>query len=426
MKIPLEPVRGMRDLIYPDSEGIEYLKSTFSDLASSYGYELVIPPTIELFSLFAVKSGPEIKKSMYVFEDKAGRQVCLRPEFTAGVARIYLRSFRNKPKPVKIYYVGSAFRYEEPQSGRYREFIQAGVEYIGEPSYYADVELLLLIRDYYRAVGLKDYRVKLGSMGIYRKLFNSWRIPEETQDLIIHYLDKRMLDDALKLIKSSSVEADLKVIEELASFSSEDPQELERYADEVNVKEDIKEEVRSLAKILSILKDLNVPNPYVDLGFARGLAYYTGLIFEIITPALNFSIGGGGRYDGLIALYGGVQTPATGFALGIDRLYLALENLGWEMPKKRLRVGLIALISDLKYVDLTSSRLREVGLSVDVRITTKKKVSDLISDFSSLGYDYVAILGEKEYSSRSVTIKNLKLRTQKTLGIDSIKSGELP
>ncbi len=426
MKIPLEPVRGMRDIIYPDSEGIEYLKSVFSDLASSYGYELVIPPTIELFNLFAMKSGPEIKKSMYVFEDKAGRQVCLRPEFTAGIARIYLRSFRNRPKPVKIYYVGSAFRYEEPQSGRYREFIQAGVEYIGESSYYADVELLLLIRDYYKMVGLNDYRVKLGSMGIYRKLFNSWGIPEETQDLIIHYLDKKMLDNALKLIKSSSVEADVKVVEELASFSTENPQELEEYSSKANVKEDIKEEIRTLAKILNLLKDLNVSKPYVDLGFARGLAYYTGLIFEIVTPAFQFSIGGGGRYDNLIALYGGVQTPATGFALGIDRLYLALKNLGWEVPKKRLRVGLIALVNDLKYVDLTSSKLREAGLTVDVRITTKKKIGDLISDFSSLGYDYIAILGEKEYNSKSVTLKNLRLRTQKTLDLDSIKAGELP
>ena len=182
MSIQLEPVRGMRDILPPDSEGINVLVHQFQYVAELYGYRYIIPPTVELFKLFAIKSGPEISKSMYVFSDKAGREVCLRPEFTASIARIYLKYLRAEPKPIKIYYIGSAFRYEEPQFARYREFIQAGVEYIGDSSIYSDLEQLMLLRDYYARINLKDYAIKLGSVDILRTLLSGWGVPEKVQE----------------------------------------------------------------------------------------------------------------------------------------------------------------------------------------------------------------------------------------------------
>ncbi|MEM2004613.1 MAG: histidine--tRNA ligase [Zestosphaera sp.] len=425
MKIPLEPVRGMRDLTPPESDCLEYLGSTFANVASKYGYELVILPTVEFFELFAIKSGPEIKRSMYVFADKGGRQVCLRPEFTAGVARAYLRLMRNRPKPVKLFYVGSAFRYEEPQAGRYREFFQAGVEYLGDSSIYADIELLLLIRDYYRAVGLTGYKVKMGTIAIYRNLFSEWGIPEETQDLIIHYLDKRQLDDALKLVKRYSMSG-APIIEELSTVSSPEPDEIRNLVDRVGLSRESLEEVERLIKVLEIVKGLGVSEPYIDLGFARGLAYYTGFIFEITVPDAGFSIGGGGRYDKLVSLYGSEDLPATGFALGLDRQLLVLRSKGWSPPRRYVKTALIVLDADITYVDRVATTFRELGHSVDVKVTTKKRMSDVLSDVSGRDYEYAVFIGEKEVKEGLVSVKNLRRKAQKVLRLEGLNAGDLP
>ncbi len=423
VKIQVKPVRGMRDVLPPDSEELLWLGRTFSDVLRSYGYSAVILPTVELFKLFEVKSGPEISRSMYVFTDKGGRKVCLRPEFTAGVARLYLRSLMGKPKPIKLYYLGSAFRYEEPQRGRFREFIQAGVEYIGDSSIYSDTELLLTIRDYYRAVGLRDYSVKMNSVGIYRKMFTEWRIPEGTQDVIIHYLDKGELDAALKELQRFP-KANTDVIRSLSGLRVNDPEKLFIIFRDLNLPSYVEDDIRRLSRLLKVASEVGVGKPYVDLGFARGLAYYTGFIFEIMTSHLKFSIGGGGRYDTLISLYGGPSTPSTGYSLGIDRLHLALKESGWSFTSTPKKFLLLSLVDDVKYIDEASTKLRKAGLAVDVRFG--RKVSEILSYASREGFDYVGIVGEKELEEGVITIKNLKTRTQRKVGIDELGEVDLP
>jgi histidyl-tRNA synthetase len=425
MKIQLEPVRGMRDLIPPDSEGIKILVEKFEKIARAYGYSYISPPTVELFSLFAMKSGPEISRSMYVFSDKAGREVCLRPEFTASVARMYLKHFRAEPKPIKVFYVGNAFRYEEPQFARYREFIQAGIEYIGDESIYSDIEQLLMIRDYYSEIGLYDYAIKMGSVGVIRSLLRQWSVPDKVQDHIMHLMDKKMVDEVKNVLKTYE-NADLDLFEDIVTFRTEKPEELESWVNRMNINDQVKEQVLRLCRVLKIIKDVGMKRVYVDMGFARGLAYYTGFIFEIETPSINVSIGGGGRYDGLIELYGGPKTPATGFSLGIDRTYLALKELGIVIKRDLDRLMLISLIEDVKYVDKIATRLRNEGLIVNARFVSGVKLGDVLSVASKKGYDYVGIVGEKEMRENKVTIKNLKTKVQKLIDVDAIGVGELP
>lgn len=419
----LEPVRGMRDLIPPESEEILWLQRVFTDVIRSYGYSAVITPTVELFKLFEMKSGPEISRSMYVFKDKAGREVCLRPEFTASVARIYLRLLMAEPKPIKLYYVGPAFRYEEPQRGRFREFIQAGVEFIGDDTPYSDIELILTVRDFYAAVGLRDYSIKMNSMAIYRKLFTMWGIPEGRQDLIIHYLDKGLLDEALRELKPFKG-ADPDLIKSLSGLKVRDPARLRELVKELRLPGELDGEVERLSKILDAVRSSGVGNAYIDLGFARGLAYYTGFIFEVLTPYLSFSIGGGGRYDTLISLYGGPQTPSTGYSLGIDRLHLALKEGGWSLPERVRKLLLISMVDDVGYVDRVAGRLRGLGLAVDVRFG--RRLGPLLTYAVRKGFDYVGIVGSEEYGEGAVTIKNLSSREQRKLYVDSIDVGELP
>ncbi len=426
-KVRLEPVRGMRDILYPESHHLDLMFNVFKEVAYSYGYEYIITPTVEYFELLAAKSGPEIARSMYVFKDKAGRTVCLRPEFTASIARIYLKYLRARPKPVKVCYVGSVFRYEEPQYGRYREFFQAGVEYIGDSTIYSDIEQLLIIRDYYRRLGLKNYVIRLGSVGIIRRLLTIWGIDEETQDIIIHYIDKKEWDKVLSLIRKFN-NADIGIIEGLLNSKVNNPEEIIPLAEDIGLSkindEVIINELIRLKDIALISKNLGI-NLYVDLSFARGLAYYTGFIFEVEVPNLPFSIAGGGRYDKLISVYGGPETPATGFSIGIDRSYIALTKQGIKLEDKvGTKVMLIATEDiNLAYIDEVASTLRERGFVINLRLVKPKKIAESIGLASRLNYSYVIIIGSKEYENNKVTIKNLIKRMQVTIDKDDIKEG---
>lgn len=420
MRIKVEPVRGLRDVLPPESEVFRVLVNKFVSVVRSYGYQEVIPPTIELFELFATKSGPEISRSMYVFKDKAGREVCLRPELTASVVRIYIRSLLAEVKPIKLFYVGNAFRYEEPQLGRYREFTQVGVELIGDDSIYSDIELFLILRDYYRSLGLKEYLIKINDVGILRSLFNLWGINEDTQDLILHYMDKGLFDNATSLIRNNT-KADLGLFNELTSIKTEEPEDLIVKSSNINLPEGISERVRRLYEVTSIIKKLGINKVLIDLSFARGLAYYTGLIFEITVPNLNISIGGGGRYDKLVELYGGPPTPATGFALGVERTYLALKNLGLtENLLNDVKVMIISLVNDYVYVDKVATSLRSLNYITNVRFVSKGRLGDLLGVASRKGYRYVVVIGEKEVSTGKVSVKDLLNRRQEDVEVDNI------
>ncbi len=419
-KIKVEPVRGLRDVLPPESEVFRVLINKFVSVVRSYGYQEVIPPTIELFELFATKSGPEISKSMYVFKDKAGREVCLRPELTASVVRMYIKSLLAEVKPIKLFYIGNAFRYEEPQLGRYREFTQVGVELIGDDSIYSDIELFLILRDYYRSLGLKEYSIKINDVGILRGLFNLWGIDEDTQDLILHYMDKRLFDNATSLIRRNT-NADLGLFNELTNIKTEEPEELIVKSFSINLPECISERIRRLYEVTSTIKKLGISKVLIDLSFARGLAYYTGLIFEVTVPNLNISIGGGGRYDKLVELYGGPPTPATGFALGVERTYLALKNLGLtENLLNDVKVMIISLVNDYVYVDKVASSLRNLNYITNVRFISKSKLGDLLGVASKKGYRYVIVIGEKEVNTGKVSIKDLLNKRQEDVEVDNI------
>lgn len=420
MKLKTDPVKGVRDVLPPESEIMRILIDKFVGVVKSYGYVEVVPPTIEHLELFTIKSGPEIVKSMYVFKDKAGREVCLRPEFTASIARIYLRSMLSEPKPIKVFYVGNAFRYEEPQLGRYREFTQMGVEYIGDNSVYADLELLLILRDYYKTIGLNDYSIKVNNVGILRSLFTSWGINEDVQDLILHYMDKKLIDEAVALL-SQYPKADLELFNYLISIKTENVDDLNEVLNKLSVSETTSLKLERLIKFARAAKNLNVGKLVLDLSFARGLAYYTDIIFEVTAPALNVSIGGGGRYDTLIGLYGGPNTPATGFALGGERTYLALKSLGaFERLPLGIKVMLISLIEDYLLIDRVAMKLRDNGYLVDVRFTGKSRLGDIIGLASRKEYDYIVVYGEKEAKLGRITVKNLVNRTQRECDIDDV------
>ncbi len=418
-KIQLEPLRGFRDILEPDSRMLSRLAQVFAEEAERHGYEEVKPPTLERFELFAVKSGEEIRRSMYVFKDKAGREVALRPEATASVARIYLRLLRGRPKPVRLYYIVNCFRYEEPQRARYREFFQAGVELLGSPGIEGDFEVAKLLISFYRRIGMLDKIVlKVGNTRIYRRLFESYGVPEEEQDRILHLMDKKLYSEALEQAGRHSEEL-AAILEKLWSQARSEP----RKALEI-LEGEARAAVEELLGFAELIREYEPGlRMDIDISFARGLAYYTGIIFEVTVPGFPVSIAGGGRYDNLVSIYGGERVPGTGFAIGLDRTLAAMKELGvkpGEIVEKPEKAAIIVL--DEKYLAYAAKVQDVVAGKGYIASIEVGKLGKLLPKLSRQGYRYALIIGEREAAEGTVAIRDLERRTQTSLKLDELKT----
>ena len=398
-------VRGTRDYFGGDLKKLEFIKKIFETTAQNFGYEKIEFPVIEYFELFAKKSGEEIRNTMYTFIDKAGRELALRPEMTPSAVRAYLNHFQHYPKPVRLYYYGTVYRYDEPQFGRYREFRQAGIELIGASGVLADLEVILFLLEVYRKLNLLDkIKLKINNIGIYRKLFKCGNIDEDKQEHMLHLIDKGRVDEVLELLKDNKIYG---VIEALLSRSNKD-----QIIDESRkIGCDVSDEINYLEDLLGFLSHVR-QTVYPDIGFVRGLAYYTGVIFEVLHPDVSFSIAGGGRYDGLVEIYGGSPTPAVGFAIGVERTSLVLPEMK-EEPKQKVAVIILSKSAEaLRLATELISGLHELGVEANFSLKGTASLSKLIPELLKEGYTHLAIIGEKEISNSSVSVKDLMKRTQ--------------
>lgn len=419
--ISYEPVRGMKDYFGEYAERIEYIQEVFRKTVINSGYIEIISPILEEFELFALKGGEELRNSMYVFKDKAGRELALRPEFTPSVVRIFLNNLQHFPKPLRLYYIGTVYRYDEPQYGRYREFRQAGVEMIGEGSLASDIEVLHLLISFYKNLHLNNIVFKLNNIGIYRKLFEYLKIPDNTQEHILHLVDKGRTEEALEILSSynQSLAATFRFLLGKKEWNEKMLNEFYRdYLEKLNIK-DLDSEVQRLIDVFNIISKLNV-KINLDLGFVRGLAYYTGIIFEAIVPNLPFSIAGGGRYDNLVELYGGPSTPAIGFAIGVERTLEAIKDLEFKSFNNNKKIVVIPL--DYSVIDYSLSIIEKIRENnyICVLNTKNLSLSKLIPFYSEQGFQIAVIVGKKEKEEGSVTIRNLTNKTQETILVKDI------
>ncbi len=414
----LRPPRGMRDIVGEEAEIYEYLINEFKRIASLHGFKPVIPPTIEFYKLFEAKSGEEIKKTMYVFQDKAGRVVALRPEVTASIIRIYLRKLRGEPKPVKLYYVTQCFRYEEPQRGRYREFWQLGLENIGDPTINADIEIAYTASHFLEEIGIKHYYI-VNNIAIYRIFFDIEGFNHELQEHILHLIDKREIEKALNTIKNNSEklynifkEIFNSKLSSLENIFNENKEYLgTRYRE-------VLKEYENLLLFVEEMRKLGFNIEYDPL-LVRGLAYYTGLIYELkfLERDLKISFGGGGRYDGLTEVYGGPYEYSTGIALGLDRIVLVYD----KKPVRRSIDAIVFLFSE-KYIDYGYNIVRilnDIGISTWIYVSNK--IGKALSIANRKKIRYAFIIGDKEYSNKEITVKDLVKGVQETIDYKCLK-----
>ncbi|MEM2336779.1 MAG: histidine--tRNA ligase [Candidatus Bathyarchaeia archaeon] len=424
-------VRGMRDFLPEEAKIMRFIEEKARKTAKLYGYREIITPVVESYELVAAKAGEEVRARMYAFEDLGGRKVALRPEFTASVARLVATTMRNEPKPLRLFCVGSLYRYDEPQKGRFREFWQSNFELMGSEKPEADAEVLLLTNALMESVGLRNYIFKVGHVGVLRGILSREGLGEETQNRIMQLMDKKQYEDALNMVKEAGVtDKCLKTLQRMIDLKGGNTasvlDEMEKLVEDY---ENASKAAKNLREILELVgkseKKLDI---IVDAGFARGLEYYTGMIFEVYVPELDIALAGGGRYDKLVELFGGEPTPAVGVAHGIDRIMLAMQEQKTSLPAEgEKRVMVIPVNEKLNNEALRiSEMLRNEGIAVEMEVM-RRRVTKALEDADRRGISHVVIVGERELSEGAVVLRDMQKKEQSKVKIEElaqkIKSG---
>ena len=405
--------RGTFDILPQEHTYWKYVEEKATSLCQLYGYQPLSTPVFEDAQIFTktVAGGTDIvDKEMYIFEDKSGQELALRAEGTAPVCRAYLEhGLFNLPQPVKLYYIGPAFRYERPQSGRYRQHHQFGFEAIGDADPALDAEVIEMAQQFFYSLGLSRFSLHLNSIGC--KICR----PSYLEVLKQHYsgyTDNLCLDCKVRLVKNPLRLLDCKIpsCQEIAKTAPKIPDYL---CPECQL------HFQSVQKYLGAMSILFQLNPRL----VRGLDYYTRTVFEIEPrdKGGQSTLGGGGRYDNLIEELGGKPTPAVGFAVGLERIILNLKNQKLEIPALPKPDAFIAYLEEEAKIEAMkmASELRKAGVAVTMA-TGDKSLRGQMRQANSLGIAYALIIGEEEVNKRTVMLRDMRSGEQKTIPLAEI------
>ena len=400
--------KGTKDILPQDMPVWHFMEEEANKLFTKYGVKEIRTPIFEATELFARGVGDTtdiVNKEMYTFE-KSERSLTLRPENTAGVVRAFIENGMHRlSAPVKLWYKGPMFRYERPQAGRQRQFHQVGVEVFGIKQATADAEVILMAVDYLNALGLNDLSVELNSLGCpeCREVFKT-----KLKEALKPYLSQMCLDCQSRYEKNPLRLLDCKVEECKEIYAKP---EIQAVIQSDFICEDCSSHFEELKGYLNELK----VNYSINKLLVRGLDYYNRTVFEIKSNNLGSqnAVCGGGRYDSLVKNLGGEDTPAVGFAMGMERLASLIQE-----RKEEKSLAFVVCNNPLESIKLTTE-LRRKGLSCEFDLTNKKFVKQL--EKASKVAKYAIILGEDEIASNQVTIKNLETAEQKTVSRNNIE-----
>ncbi len=327
----LEIPYGTRDFLPEEAAGKRAIETKLASLFARWGYDEVVTPTIEYLDTLTMDSGRQLTPQLFKLFDKGGRTLALRHEMTTPIARVVASRLMDAPLPLKLSYISSVFRSEQSQMGRQCEFYQAGVELIGSTSAAADAEIIALAIQSLLQAGLKDFSVCLGQVEFAAGIMQQYRLRENTQRELKEALERHDLvayDTTVKALDLSP--AAKQQLQQLPVLCGGVETLTKAYASALG--EQSKRALDSLSALYHALESYGLAK-YVrfDLGLIRDFSYYTGMVFEVYTAGLGFPLAGGGRYDRMLSDFG-CACPATGFALGIERVLLALERQGIGAP----------------------------------------------------------------------------------------------
>ena len=405
--------RGTSDILPEEFAYWKYVQEKAIALCQLYGYQPISTPIFEDAQLFTktVASGTDIvDKEMYVFQDKSGQELALRAEGTAPVCRAYIEhGLFNLPQPVKLYYIGPAFRYERPQAGRYRQHHQFGFEALGESDPVLDAEVIDMAHRFFIMLGLHGQSIHLNSIGC--KVCR----PGYLEVLKHHYsrhTDKLCPDCKVRLVRNPLRLLDCKTAS-CQGIASTAPRITDYLCSECQT---------HFRKIQDYLRAMNIPfqlNPRL----VRGLDYYTRTVFEVEPEDKGgqSTLGGGGRYDDLIESLGGKSAPGVGFAAGLERIILNVRKHNLEVPPlPRPKVFVAHMGQDTKTEALKlASELRKAGIPV-VIATGDKSLKGQLRQADALDMSYSLILGQQELSRHDVTLRDMRSGEQRTIALTEV------
>lgn len=318
---------GTRDFLPKEASRKRAVEGALAHLFDSWGYDEVVTPTMEYLETLAVGAGNGLDQHMFKFFDKNNRILALRPDMTAPMARVAATRLKESAAPIKLFYLTNVFRYEQAQTGRQCEFYQAGVELMGASGPAADAEVIALAVESMLRSGLKQFQIGLGQVDFINGVMAQSCLSIQQQQQVKHAMLTRNLVGVDEILGASCLsQAEQKVLKEIPLLHGK--QDMLKQAYGMVANDMSRKALDNLAEIYRLLEIYGVAK-YVDfdLGIIRDLDYYTGMVFEGYTPGLGFPICGGGRYDTMLSSFG-MDCGATGFALGIERLLLALERQG--------------------------------------------------------------------------------------------------
>jgi histidyl-tRNA synthetase len=409
----IQAPKGVSEYVPPRSEAFEFVRESLIEPARKAGYQLIELPVFEdteLFTRGVGESTDVVSKEMYTFQDRGDRSITLRPEGTAGVMRAVIEHGLDRGQlPAKLWYSGQFFRAERPQAGRYRQFYQVGIEAIGLDDAAIDAEVIAIADAGFKAIGLSKYRLEITSLG-------------DADSRAAHRVDLVKFIAGMKLDEATTARA---ALNPLRLFDDKRPEIKDAMAKAPLLVDYLSESSRAhfeqVKKYLDVLGISYVLNPRM----VRGLDYYTGTTFEFVHELLGAQsgIGGGGRYDGLMAELGGQSLSGIGFGLGVDRALLAAEAEGV--------INENSFVSDLFIIPLgdaakemamkIASQLRNAGKSIEIAFGDRA-LKGAMKGADKSGARYVIVLGDSEISSATVELKEMKTGATSSVKIDSLIS----
>lgn len=363
---------GTRDLLPREARQKRLIEGAIAELFSRWGYDEVVTPTFEYMETLSVATGSSIQQHVFKFFDKNNRILALRPDMTTPIARVAATRLKEKPLPLRLFYLTNVFRHEQAQAGRQCEFYQAGVELLGAPGPAADAEIVALAVESLLEAGLTNFQIGIGQVDFINGMMAESQLSPERQ----------------QQIKFAMVTRDLVGLGELLAQSELSPaaQELLKQIPLLHGREDMlnrayrlvnnnlsRAALDNLADIRKLLAGYGVEQ-YVnfDLGIIRDFDYYTGMVFEGYTPGLGFPLCGGGRYDTMLASFG-VAQPATGFALGIERVLLALERHGLAVSVQEKDVYIAYTEGNLTRAIEAAKTCRQQGRRAELALASESR-----------------------------------------------------
>ncbi|UOQ87417.1 histidine--tRNA ligase [Gracilibacillus salinarum] len=408
--------RGTQDLLPGVSEKWQYVEEKLKEISNNYHYKEIRTPIFEHTELFQRGVGDTtdiVQKEMYTFLDKGDRSITLRPEGTASVVRSFVehKLFGSPNQPTKLFYIGPMFRYERPQQGRMRQFVQFGVEAIGSADPAIDAEVISLAMHAYQSLGLRSLKLVLNSLGDQESREN------HRQALVDHFspVKDELCDDCQQRLEKNP----------LRVLDCKKDREHPKMHDAPSILSYLNEESRSyFDKVKAYLDTMGIDYE-VDPNLVRGLDYYNHTAFEIMSNAEGFgaitTLSGGGRYNGLVQDLGGPESPGIGFAMSIERLLMALEAEKVALPiDERLDCYVVSLGEEasLKAAAIVND-LRQAGIQAD-KDYQGKKFKGQFKTADRLAAKYVLVLGDEELATEQISVKDMETGDQKSVALANV------